>query len=585
MIAALTNMSEEIKALFDSIHNPVVAIDAEGRLAFCNLAGEKIMGRPLGEIKGRKLTEIIKNSQLYRILKTGRQEVASKIDIDGQTYTSNRTIVRVGVQVIGAVAVLQDISELESISNDLEHTKLISAELAAIIESSFDGIYVTDGRARTIRVNSAYERITGIKREEVLGRTMGELVDDGFFNESVTLRVLETHRPTSLVQKVKTGKTVMVTGNPIFDGKGQIRLVVTNVRDVTELNRLQEKLESVEKRRSEAEMELTQLRGSLRGDDKIVFRSNKIKELMRLALRLAWVDTTVLIQGESGVGKEVFADIIHANGNRRDMPLIKINCASFPEQLLESELFGYAPGAFTGAKRQGKTGLFEAAQGGTICLDEIGELPLGLQAKLLRVLQSKEIYRVGSTTPITVDVRIVAITNRDLRAMTAEKKFRDDLFFRLNVVNLVVPALRERPESILPFVYHFIDKYNKQYGFSKQIDREVVNAFLEYDWPGNVRELENLIEQLVVVTAGEVITRDNLPERWAGLVGIGSGTLPAYGKKPLPEILAEVERSLLEQAMTDHKTTRKAAEALMVNQSTVVRKLQRYGVSVSSRRT
>ena len=584
MIETLTSMSEEIKALFDSIHNPVVAIDTEGRLAFCNLAGERIMGHPLQEIIGRKLTEIIESSQLYRILQTGRHEVASKIEIDGKTYTSNRTIVKVGGEVIGAVAVLQDISELESISNDLENTKLISAELAAIIESSFDGIYVTDGQARTIRVNSAYERITGIKREEVLGRTMNELVDDGFFNESVTLRVLKTLRPTSIIQKIKTGKTVMVTGNPIFDEKGEISIVVTNVRDVTELNRLQERLDTVEKQRTEAEMELTQLRESLREGTKIIMRSAKIKELVKIALRLAWVDTTVLIQGESGVGKEVFADIIHSNGGRRDKPFIKINCASFPEQLLESELFGYAAGAFTGAKRQGKPGMFEAARGGTICLDEIGELPLSLQAKLLRVLQSKEIFRIGETTPINVDVRIVAITNRDLRAMVAEKQFREDLFFRLNVVNLVVPPLRERRESILPFIYYFIDKYNKQYGFSKQIDREVVNAFLEYDWPGNVRELENLIEQLVVVTPGEVITRENLPERWIEIMG--GNPLPQldYGKRPLPEILAKVERSLLEQAISDHKTTRKAAEALMVNQSTVVRKLHRYGLSNSGRK-
>ncbi len=572
-------VSAEVKALLNSIHNPIIAIDAAGRVAFLNRACEKIIGAGLEEVLGRDLRSIISSSQLYRILQTGQHELAKKIEIDNRIFMSNRTIIRSAGKVIGAVAVLQDISELESISNELEHTKRISAELDAIIESSYDGIYVTDGQARTLRANKAYERITGIRGQDVVGRTMNELVEEGFFNESVTLKVLETKQPTSLVQKVKTGKTVMVTGNPFFDPDKNIRLVVTNVRDVSELNRLQEKLETEEERRNAVEAELRQLRGSLGEAGKIVLRSKKIQDLHQTALRLSQVESTVLIQGESGVGKEIFADIIHDNGPRCQKPFIKINCAAFPDQLLDAELFGYVPGAFTGARKKGKAGLFEAAGGGSIFLDEIGEMPLQLQAKLLRVLQAREIYRIGDSAPIKVDVRIIAASNRDLQLMVAEKKFREDLYFRLNVINIVVPPLRERPESILPFTYHFLEKYNRQYQFSKQIDRKVINLFMAHDWPGNVRELENLVEQLVVITPGEIITPENLPNNWCGRVP--SASLSGYDHRPLSEILADVERNVLEQALVRHRTTRQMAAALKVNQSTVVRKLQRYNIQAS----
>ncbi len=569
-------ISAEIKALLNAIHNPIIAIDANGQVVFFNLAGEKITGISLEKVVGQDLTSIISNSKLYRILQTGQHELAQKIEIDGHTFMSNRSIIRKAGKIIGAVAVLQDISELESLTKELMHTKLISAELEAIIESSYDGIYVTDGQARTILVNKAYERITGIKIEDVVGRTMNELVDTGYFNESVTLQVLKTKRPTSLVQKIKTGKTVMVTGNPFLDEDNNIKLVITNVRDVTELNRLQKKLEDEEERRTAVEAELRQLRGTLGEQNKIVLRSKKIQDLRNTALRLSQVDSTVLIQGESGVGKEIFADIIHDNGPRHHKPFVKINCAAFPDQLLDSELFGYTAGAFTGARNKGKAGLFEAAEGGSIFLDEIGEMPLLLQSKLLRVLQEREIYRIGDSSPIKVDVRIVAATNRDLQKMVIEKKFREDLFFRLNVVNIVVPPLRDRVESILPFTYHFLDKYNRQYKFSKQIDRKVINLFMTYEWPGNVRELENLVEQLVVITPGEIITPLSLPENWGG--SSVRDTMDSLDGRPLNKIMADTERTILEQAMKRHKTTRRAAAALKVNQSTIVRKLQKHGI-------
>ena len=310
----------------------------------------------------------------------------------------------------------------------------------------------------------------------------------------------------------------------------------------------------------------------------MLFRSSKkMEELRQLALRLAQVESTVLILGESGVGKEVFAEMIHDGGPRRNGPFIKISCAAIPEQLLESELFGYAAGAFTGARKEGKAGIFEAANTGSIFLDEIGELPLNLQAKLLRVLQEKEIFRLGDPTPIKVDVRIMAATNRNLEDMISRNLFRKDLFFRLNVVNVVIPPLRERTESILPLIYHFLDKYNRLYGLSRQIDREVLNILLDHEWPGNVRELENLVERLVVVSPGDIITRESLPEKFRGRNGPVEEDRD-LNERPLPELMAEVERRALEQARRRYKTTRAMARALGVDQSTVVRKLRKHGL-------
>jgi PAS domain S-box-containing protein len=573
------HITNSVRALIDSIHNPIIAIDAEGKVVLLNSASESILGYTRQQLCGEKLASYLTTSQLHRILETGQGELVQRIGIGDKVYVSNRTPVQVNGETIGAVAVLQDISELDAISSELEHTRLMSEELDAIIESSFDGIYVTDGQARTLRVNTAYERITGLTRDEVLGRTMMDLVQNGFYNESVTVRVLESGRPQSILQTIKTGKTVMVTGTPFFDKDGRILLVVTNVRDVTELNLLQQKLENMDKLQTEARIELERLRETVRGNVRISWKSKKMQELLQLALRLSQVNSTVLVEGESGVGKEVFAEMIHNSGPRKDDPFIKINCGAIPDQLLESELFGYASGAFTGARKQGKAGLFEVANGGSIFLDEIGEMPSRLQVKLLRVLQEKNLTRVGDTVPIKVDVRVIAATNRNLSAMVQAGQFRKDLFYRLNVVPVRIPPLRERKEDILVLAYSFLDSCNKKYGFNKQIDRDVLKALMEYEWPGNVREVENVIEQMVVITQGEVITLEDLPAPLKRSL-TGTPMLPVEDK-PLKTVLEEVERHALELAYRKHKTTRRVADALGINQSTVVRKLNRYGICVA----
>lgn len=550
------------------LREPVVAVDARGLVRFCNPAFAEGAGVGVEALLETPIDALLGPSALGAMLDEGEAGPEPKAALGCVEYALEAAPIREGGRIVGAVAVLRDLAGPDA----APHAR-IGLELDAIIESSFDGIYVCDGTGRTIRVNQAYERITGIRREDVLGRDMRLLMREGFFNESVTLRVLESRRPETLVQKNKVGKTVMVTGNPFFNEQGDISLVVTNVRDVTELYGLQSDLERMENLRSRYESELDMLRGTCGEAAVMVGRSREMRAVRDLAVRLAQVGTTVLVQGESGVGKEVVVDLIHARGPRRDKPLVKVSCAAIPEQLLESELFGYAPGAFTGASRRGKAGLFEVADGGTLFLDEIGDLPRGLQAKLLRALQQQEIVRVGSSETIPVDVRIIAATNRDLKRMVEAGEFRKDLYFRLQVVPVTIPPLRERQEDIIPLAYHFLDRFNAKYGFSRQFGSRALGALADHDWPGNVRELENTVERLVVTTPTDIITSGVFPEQ-----------RPSAAAEPrqiesLKAALDEAERRILEQALQTHGSTRKMARALGIDQSTVVRKLRRHGLN------
>jgi len=306
-----------------------------------------------------------------------------------------------------------------------------------------------------------------------------------------------------------------------------------------------------------------------------IFRSEEGKALVDTMIRIANVKTTVLITGESGTGKEVAANIIVSNSNRRKKPFIKINCGAIPENLVESELFGYEPGSFTGAKKGVKIGAFEAANGGTIFLDEISELPLQQQVKLLRVIQEGEIVRIGSASPVKIDVRIIAATNDDLEKKVKNKEFRKDLWYRLNVIHLVIPPLRNRREDIGYLVDEILKSCEKKYGIKKTISEKGMQELLSYDWPGNVRELENMIEGKVILTKSDVIDsffvkKENNDMEWISNV---DELLDRYEYK---EIMDMIDKRLMEVALAKYKSTYKAAEAMGISQSTIVKKLKRY---------
>jgi transcriptional regulator with PAS, ATPase and Fis domain len=360
-----------------------------------------------------------------------------------------------------------------------------------------------------------------------------------------------------------------VTGIPLLDEAGNVRKVVINSRDTTELIQLQEALAHAHEKLHRYELEVNELRMGSASISGVTFRSTSMKEIATVAMRVAKVNTTVLITGESGVGKEVLARLIHRESPRKNNLFVKINCGAIPHDLLESELFGYQGGAFTGAQRQGKMGLFEVANNGTLFLDEIGELSLDLQVKLLQVLQDKTLVRLGSTRLIQVDVRVIAATNRDLQEMVNLRTFRSDLFYRLNVVPLHVPPLRERREDILPLVQQFLDELNTQYGLKKAFSEQALAILHDYQWPGNVRELHNMIERLVVTTPDALIRVDSLP---TSLLGFAVATDDASVSIKTKAI--QFERKLIREAVQNLGSTRAAAKYLKISQSTVVRRMK-----------
>lgn len=473
------------------------------------------------------------------------------------------------------VYLLKDQTMWQQFIEEIHSYRDFSLDLKTIFDAAFDVIYVSDGDGNTLRVSSACERLWGLKEEELVGTNVRELEKQGVFNPSITRLVLEQKNKVSSFQTTKNGRRLYVVGTPIFDEEGKIIRVVNASRDVTELDMLQQEIENVKTLAQRYQQELMELRSKNYQSENIIFRSDCMKQLMSFVYKIASVDSTVIISGASGVGKEVIAREIHKLSERRSKPFIKINCGAIPEALLESELFGYDKGAFTGAKYTGKPGLIELADTGTLLLDEIAELPLALQVKLLQVIQEREFMRIGGTNPIRVDIRIIAATNQNLLKLVKEGKFREDMYYRLNVVNLVIPPLRERTEDIIPLAQHFLQKLNKKYFLSKQFLPEVLDAFLAYEWPGNVRELENTVERLVVTVEPRMISFEQLPENIKSHQG--SGRKPNFEPNeiiPLREAIATVERNLLRLAMERYRTTSAAAKALGVSQSTISRKLQ-----------
>ena len=576
----IAEMSGQLEIVINSAYNPIIAIDRKGIITIWNRAAEKLTDLPQTDIIGRFINDIIPESQLLNIVETGRSEYGIKLSIGTKSFITNRAPIVKNDEIIGAVAVLYDVSELENVSRELEYVKKLNQEMDAIIDSSFDGLYITDGQAITLRINKAIKRMTGLGEEELLHKSMSELVETGVLSRSASLVVLETKKPYTTTLVTVTGTTLLVSATPVFDENGNIFRVVTSVRDISELNMLKQKVEQLEGLKKHFEFQINEMK--IRLSEDLIFKNKEMEKVIYQAMKIAEVDSTVLISGESGVGKELIGDIIQRNSIRSKGPFVKLNCAAIPENLLESELFGYEPGAFTGARREGKPGLFEVANEGTLLLDEIGDIPLHLQVKLLRVLQQKEIFRVGGTRTIAIDVRIIAVTNRILEEMVAKGEFREDLYYRLNVVPIYVPALRERREDIPLLVRHFLEKFNQRYNLKKTISPGAIELLMTYSWPGNIRQLENMIERLVVTTSTELIDIQNLPAYFLQTSSdeIGNELQPVSVNSiiPLKQAVESLERQLLEKTFAVTSSCYKAARLLEVDASTVSRKASRYNI-------
>ena len=567
--------------IFNSTHNAIIAIDTSTRIIFMNRTAEEWIGLKLSDTENVTISSVIPNSDLPRVLETGTAETAQKGNVAGRVVLANRSPIVSKGQIIGAVSVFQDISDLEVIADELTSTKQVNEQLNTVIDSMYDGLIIADGKGKILRINRTYETIANVTPSEYIGKMASQLVREGFVSESVTMKVIETGKQSNRSIQIKAGKDLFHSAVPIFDASGKLDRVVTVIRDLTELNSLKRRIEEAEFEKSlyyEKLKKINDHNGSL----DIINFSQKMKEVFLLAEQASQFDTTILITGESGVGKEVVARYIHAHSKRREMPYIRVNCGAIPENLLESELFGYEKGAFTGAAMKGKRGLLEEAEHGSFLLDEISELPLNLQVKLLRLLQEREFYRVGGNKPIMFDIRFIATSNKNLYTLVKTNRFRTDLFYRLNVVQIDIPPLRERREEIPAFVKLFLNRFNLKYQQNKSISDRAISLLADHDWPGNIRELENTIERLAVTTQDDLITHDHISvcrsQDDRSHMG-ASAANPDNNEHHLKKAVDQLEKRMVRQAMERSGCTRKAAVFLGISQSTVVKKMKKHGLS------
>lgn len=566
-----------LKEIFSVISHAVILINESDIICVFNDAAQQLFDLP-SDARDLKISACTDNKNLLKLIASAKSNSRKGIVIKGQRYNCNIIIIN-NDNFKGKMVVFSEVTETDVIKQELLEVRALKEELETIIENSYDYIFVTDAEGNVKKINDAYTRITGYKKEEIIASNIYDLVARGYFDRAATIDVIETRKTQTFTQTLKSGKTVLVTGNPIYSEKGEFIGVVTNGRDVTELNRLKQEVTQAKGLSQHYQKELMRIQLDSTGD--YIVASQQMAEIEDLIKRIARVDSTVLINGESGVGKEIVAREIHRNSMRNNHPYISINCAAIPDNLLESELFGYEAGAFTGASKNGKMGIFQLADGGTLFLDEIGELPFYLQAKLLRVIQENEIQRVGGTKPIPIDVRLITATNRNLWKMVSERQFREDLYYRLNVVQVRIPPLRERKEEIPVFVEYFIGILNKKYKLDRHIEPELIQGLMQYDWPGNIRELRNTLEQAYVTSPGDLITDIRIgPQQEMHLTGTQLNNEEVLTNMNLKDALQKYEGKIIQKTMEEYGTTRKAAAALGVSQATIWRKAKQYGIHI-----
>ena len=447
-----------------------------------------------------------------------------------------------------------------------------------MVEYLGEEIFVTDDEGNIIFLNPASAKVIGLPVDKIIGKNAQELEDQGYFSRSCTMEVLRQKKPVDLLQKMRDGRTLLATGIPVFDAEMEnIEMVISTSKDVEEVNLLLAKVEAQEKKLELIEAEIEHLQESIFLEEGFVYSDPVMKTIRDSVIRIAPLEVTVLVEGETGVGKEVVVKTIHRFSGRKDKPFVKINCGIIPENLIEAELFGYEPGAFTSAKKDGKKGLIEIADGGTLFLDEIGELPLSMQVKFLDFIQDGTFQRIGGTKKLKVNTRIIAATNTDLKEMCENGDFRQDLYFRLNVIPIKIPPLRERRADIDALTKYFISNLGKKYLTRKRIDAEALKVLHRYHWPGNTRELTHVIERAFILTDG-----DTIKEETVEMILRLDKTRQSANKvicselMPLKEAKEEVERQLVSWAYKMHGSTYKAAAALEVDQSTVVKLLKKH---------
>lgn len=564
--------AEQLAKIVDSIHNGVVAVDRDGKITLFNKAMERIFGIPASEAIGSPIYEIIPYTGLLRVLTTGKAHIGRKFNIGEQVYLANRTPIINNGEVVGAVGVIQDVTEFQAIVDELEYVKDLQGTLATVLDAAYEGLLVINNEGYITMVNQAFAGLLNASPDSLVGKHVSQVIKDSRMPIVVQTGVPEVgelqriNEQEVIIQRVpivKDGKTLGAVGKIMFKG-------------VAELNALVAKVSCLNTELAYYKGEVQKYRGARYGLNHIIGESKEMVALKDTIRRIALSNSTILIRGETGTGKELVAHAIHMESSRRYAPFIQVNCAAIPEHLLESELFGYEEGAFTGARKGGQIGKFQLAHGGTIFLDEIGDMSLSLQAKLLRILQEREVERLGAVKTTPIDVRVIAATNTDLEQLLKKGLFREDLFYRLNVVSLRLPPLRERIDDLELLVEYFCEKFKKEFNTDFQmIAEEVWEIFRRYRWPGNVRELEHVLERAFNVMEGNCITIKELPLY-----------LQKQAKKSkveeshqLQQILDEAEKTAVIEALrTAGGNKAQAAQRLGISRAWLYRLIRKHGL-------
>ena len=571
--SVLQNDAFTFEHVFNSMASGLIVTDENDIITVVNPAAEKIMGIVAGDVVGENVCKAILDSRLPVVRKTMIAEIGCRQVIDNAVLLTNCTPIIIEGKGKGAVAIFEDISSLEKVTGELRKVKELEERLHLILEFIQDGICVLDKQGNITYVNPSYVKIVGTPSEKLVGQNIAAVSPYG-----ARAKTLLTGKPVlGNISRKANGRIIVSNVNPIIVDQ-EVAGVVSVIKNVSEVQKLMDTLNTLTARAEYFEQELRRAKKPLKAFDKFVGGSGIVLDALAVAAKAAENNTTVLIRGESGTGKELVAEGIHFASAQAKGPFIRVNCAAIPAALLESELFGHERGAFTGAVKQ-KLGSFELANNGTIFLDEIGDMEKSMQAKLLRVLENKEFQRVGGEETIRVNVRIIAATNRNLEQMVTNGEFREDLYYRLNVIPVVLPPLRQRREDIPLLVEHFLQNTgNSLHKKIKGVTKDALKVFMQYRWPGNVRELENIMERLITLADAPYIGIETLPNYMLEEATDSSGIIPEtiVGNVILP--WDTYEKMIIQQALKKYKTFNRAAKALHITHKTVAAKARKYGL-------
>lgn len=575
-----------VQEVFEFTSNCVIATDDKGLVVLINRNALKLLKKENDIVIGKDVNDVLQTAghMVFNCLKTGCAEIGQVEGINDAKFIVNITpIIVEEKKIIGTIIVFQHIQQFETSAYRLKSFQRITKQLEIVFETSFDGIIILDGTGKILALNRASEQLNAIKAEEVIGKNVRILTQKNIVDSTIAPDVIHSRQTISKMQFIKrTGRYLMVTGNPVFDKNGDLILVVVNERDITQLNALRKTLMKTQMEKEKVSSKLEEMNRAELNAQNVIAQSKNAQEVYNIALKLSRNEiSNILILGETGTGKGLAGKFIHSNSPRAIKAFIHINCAALPESLLEAELFGYEKGAFTGASEQGKVGLFELANGGMLFLDEIGDMPMKIQSKLLKYLDDFKITRLGGTQAKKINCLILAATNQDLQELVKAKRFRKDLFHRLNSFTIRIPPLRERTGDIFELTHHYLGLYNRKYQQKKVVRSEGIKALQNYNFPGNIRELKNIIKEAIVLSEKHTIDEFLIAklQETKGEQMLNSQHASVNMPFSLSSKVNAFEKQLISDAVLECRSTNDLARILDISQATAFRKMRKHGLS------